>query len=153
MRVPGKKEWAFGYVIGDVDNRSHVVAVNYKHYRRNCRWLRATPEETSEPTELTEQTEFPTELPHPLVPSTRTVPEPPSRLTREHRSPLWLKDYECSGTRHFDFASCLFIYAVMFTYLMHCDFVLYTRTLRYIKIFYTLCLLKIRKGDVTSVLT
>ncbi len=61
MRLPGEKKWSLGQVIGDIGNRSYLVEVNGKQYRRNRRWLRATPEklepsETSEPTELTEQT-------------------------------------------------------------------------------------------------
>ena len=101
MRLPGEKKWSLGQVIGDIGNRSYLVEVNGKQYRRNRRWLRATPEklepsETSEPTELTEQTETSSvELPQPLVLSTPVVPEPPSRPTRERRPPLWLQDYEC----------------------------------------------------------
>ena len=62
MRLPGEKGWSLGQVIGDVGNRSYLVEVNGKQYRRDRPWLRATPEkleppETSEPTELTEQTE------------------------------------------------------------------------------------------------
>ena len=100
MRLPGEKKWSLGLVIGDIGNRSYLVEVNGKQYRRNRRWLRATPEklepsETSEPTELTEQTETSSaELPQPLVLSTPVVPEPPSRPTRERRPPLWLQDYE-----------------------------------------------------------
>ena len=101
MRLPGEKEWSLGQVIGDVGNRSYQVEVNGKQYRRNRRWLRATPEtlepsETSEPTELIEQTETSSvALPQPLVLPTPVVPEPPSRPTRERHPPLWLQDYEC----------------------------------------------------------
>ena len=101
MRLPGEKEWSLGQVIGDVGNRSYQVEVNGKQYRRNRRWLRATPEtlepsETSEPTELIEQTETSSvALPQPLVLPTPVVPEPPSRPTRERHPPLWLQNYEC----------------------------------------------------------
>ena len=94
MRLPGEKEWSLGQVIGDVGNRSYQVEVNGKQYRRNRRWLRATPEtlepsETSEPTELIEQTETSSvALPQPLVLPTPVVPEPPSRPTRERHPPL-----------------------------------------------------------------
>ena len=50
MRLPGEKEWSLGQVIGDVGNRSYQVEVNGKQYRRNHRWLRATPK-TLEPSE------------------------------------------------------------------------------------------------------
>ena len=97
MRLPGEKEWSLGQVIGDVGNRSYQVEVNGKQYRRNHRWLRATPEtKTSEPTELIEQTEMSSvALPQPLVLPTPVVPEPPSRPTCERHPPLWLQDYEC----------------------------------------------------------
>ena len=100
MRLPGEKEWSLGQVIGDAGNRSYLVEVNGKQYRRNRRWLRATPEklepsETTEPTELTEQTEASSEeLPQPLVVPTQVVPEPPSRPTRERHPPRWLQDYQ-----------------------------------------------------------
>ena len=45
MQLPGDKEWSLGRVIGDVGNRSYLVEVNGKQYRRNCRWVRATAEE------------------------------------------------------------------------------------------------------------
>ena len=45
MRLPGEHEWSLGLVIGDEGNRSYLVEVNGKRYRRNRRWLRATPEE------------------------------------------------------------------------------------------------------------
>ena len=76
-------------------------SLNGKQYRRNCRWLRATPEtlepsETSEPTELIKQTETSSvALPQPLVLPTPVVPEPPSRPTRERHPPPWLQDYKC----------------------------------------------------------
>ena len=80
IRLPGEKEWSLGQVIRDVGNRSYLVEVNGKQYRRNRRWLRATPEkleasETSEPTELTEQIEKSSvELPQPLLLLTPVVP-------------------------------------------------------------------------------
>ena len=95
MRLPGEKEWSLGQVIGDVGNRSYQVEVNGKQYRRNRRWLRATPE-TLEPSETIEQTETSSvALPQPLVLPTPVVPEPPSRPTRERHPPLWLQDYKC----------------------------------------------------------
>ena len=95
MRLPGEKEWSLGQVIGDVGNRSYQVEVNGKQYRRNRRWLRATPE-TLEPSETIEQTETSSvALPQPLVLPTPVVPEPPNRPTRERHPALWLQDYEC----------------------------------------------------------
>ena len=49
IRLPGQNEWSLGRVIGEEGPRSFRVDVNGKHYRRNRRWLRATPEEV-EPT-------------------------------------------------------------------------------------------------------
>ena len=60
MRLPGENEWSLGRVIGEEGPRSFWVDVNGKHYRRNRKWLRATPEEV-EPTvtiqDLTERSE------------------------------------------------------------------------------------------------
>ena len=103
MRLPGEKEWSLGHVLEEKGNRSYLVEVNGKHYRRNRTWLRTTTEEL-EPSETSELTVFkePAEassvdLPQPSVPSTPLVPEPytASRPTRERRPPLWLQDYKC----------------------------------------------------------
>ena len=48
MQLPHEKEWSLGCVIGDEGTRSHLVEVNGKHYHRNRRWLRATPEDLPE---------------------------------------------------------------------------------------------------------
>ena len=106
MRLPGESKWSLGRVISDVGNRSYVVEVNGKQYRRNRRYLRTTPEELEleefEETslELTEPTESSPadESPPPTIPSASVVaPEPltESRPVRDRRPPVWLQDYEC----------------------------------------------------------
>ena len=76
VQLPGDKQWSLGQVNGDVGNRSYLVEVNGKQYRRNRRWLRETSEEleSSETNELPEQTEPPEassdKLPQPAVPPT-----------------------------------------------------------------------------------
>ena len=105
MRLPGENELSLGRVIGEEGPRSFRVDVNGKHYRRNRRWLRATPEEV-EPTvtiqDLTEPGSEPEEtisadVSLPTMPVSAEVPEPStaSRPVREGRPPAWLKDYEC----------------------------------------------------------
>ena len=76
VQLPGDKEWSLGQANGDVGNRSYLVEVNGKQYRRNRRRLRETSEElkSSETNELPEQTEPPEassdKLPQPGVPPT-----------------------------------------------------------------------------------
>ena len=105
MRLPGENEWSLGRVIGEEGPRSFRVNVNGKHYRRNRRWLRATPEEV-EPTvtiqDLTEPGSEPegtisADVSLPTMPASVEVPESStaSRPVRERRPPAWLKDYEC----------------------------------------------------------
>ena len=104
MRLPGENEWSLGRVIGEEGPRSFWVDVNGKHYRRNRKWLRATPEEV-EPTvtiqDLTEPSEpgesSSADVSLPTMPVSAEVPEPctTSRPVRERRPPAWLKDYEC----------------------------------------------------------
>ena len=105
MQLPREKEWSLGRVIGEKGNRSYLVKVNGKHYRRNRRWLRATPEDLPEsvetnldmtdPTELVESS--PAELPQRTIPSSPVVsgPHTEGRPVRDRRPPVWLKDYEC----------------------------------------------------------
>ena len=108
MRLPREKEWSLGRVIGQEgtrSTRSYLVEVNGKHYRRNRKWLRATPEELPESVEtnleLTDPTELvesgPADLPQLMIPSSPVVSEPHTegRPVRERRPPVWLKDYEC----------------------------------------------------------
>ena len=105
MRLPGENEWSLGRVIGEEGPRSFWVDVNGKHYRRNRRWLRATPEEV-EPTvtiqDLTEPGSEPEEtisadVSLPTMPVPVEVPESStaSRPVCERWPPAWLKDYEC----------------------------------------------------------
>ena len=75
MRLP--REWSLGRVTGEEGTRSYLVEVNGKHYRRNRKWLRATPRElpesvetdldTTDPTELVESS--PAEPPQPIIPT------------------------------------------------------------------------------------
>ena len=108
MRLPREKEWSLGRVIGQEgtrSTRSYLVEVNGKHYRRNRKWLRATPEELPESVEtnleLTDPTELvesgPADLPQLMIPSSPVVSEPHTegRPVRERRPPVWLKDFEC----------------------------------------------------------
>ena len=84
---------------------SYLVEANGKHYRRNRKWLRATPEELPESVEtnleLTDPTELvessPAELPQPMIPSSPVVsgPHTEGRPVRDRRPSAWLKDYEC----------------------------------------------------------
>ena len=105
MRLPGENEWSLGRVIGEEGPRSFRVDVNGKHYRRNRRWLRATPEGV-EPTvtiqDLTEPGPEPegtisADVSLPTMPASVEVPESStaSRPVRERRPPAWLKDYKC----------------------------------------------------------
>ena len=95
MQLPRKKEWSMGRVIGEEGTRSYLVEVNGKHYHRNRKWLRATPEELPEsvetnldmtdPTELLESS--PAELPQPTIPSSPVVSgtHTEGRPVRDHR--------------------------------------------------------------------
>ena len=78
--------------------------VNGKHYRRNRKFLRATPEEVeptvtiqdlSEPSEPDESSSADVSLPTMSVSVEVAEPCTTSRPVRERRSPAWLKDYEC----------------------------------------------------------
>ena len=104
MQLPREKEWSLGRVIGEEGTRSYLVEVNGKHYRRNRKCLRATPEELPEsvetnldmtdPTELVESS--PAELPQPMTPSpVVSGPHTEGCPVRDRRPPVWLKDYEC----------------------------------------------------------
>ena len=105
MQLPREKEWSLGRVIGEEGTRSYLVEVNGKHYRRNRKCLRATPEELPEseetnldmtdPTELVEAS--PAELPQPMTPSSPVVsgPNTEGRPVRDLHPPVWLKYYEC----------------------------------------------------------
>ena len=44
MRLLREREWPLGHVIGEEGTRSFLVEVNGKHYLRNRKWLRATPD-------------------------------------------------------------------------------------------------------------
>ena len=61
MRLPGEHEWSLGRVIGVEGNRSYLVEVNGKRYRRNRRWKMADPEEP-ESAETSLDLTVPTEL-------------------------------------------------------------------------------------------
>ena len=105
MRLPCEKEWSLGRVIGEEGTRSYLVKVNGKHYRRNRKWLRATPEELPEsvetnlamtdPMELVESS--PAEPPQAMIPSSPVVSgsHTEGRPVRDRRPPVWLRDYEC----------------------------------------------------------
>ena len=105
MQLPRKKEWSLGRVIGEEGTRSYLVEVNGKHYRRNRKWLRATPEDLPESMEtnldMNDPTELivssPAELPQPTIPSSPVVsgPHTEGRPVRDRRPPVWLKDCEC----------------------------------------------------------
>ena len=100
MRLPGQNEWSLGRVIGEEGPRFFRVDVNGKHYRRNRRWLRATPEEV-EPTRNIQDLTEPGSKPVGTISADVSLPtmhasvEVPESITASRRPPAWLKDYEC----------------------------------------------------------
>ena len=124
MRLPGRQEWTLGTCTRVLKNRSYEVEVCGKHYRRNRRQLRQTPEmppalnsvyrepeplEFNEnPTEAETGAELSEPKPRPVTatgtefqpPDTDTGPEKepremhPRRSDRRRLPPAWHQDYQ-----------------------------------------------------------